>query len=137
MNELTRRCLALSKEDKADLINLLKESLKEGKEDGSRFSVLLRIATEVCGEGILSRSRDFKCVMGRRCIAYRMRLEGFSLQQIARRLNMNHSSVVHMHNMMKDVLQYPNIFELDMAYWEEFEKKVHEYDTNERTAQGS
>ena len=66
MNELTRQCLALSMEDKEDLIRVLNASIIDEIEDDGRFRVLLKIATEIVGDGILTRSRDYNCVMGRK-----------------------------------------------------------------------
>ena len=88
MNELTRRCLYLKKEDRQKLIRILTESLEEEEkeDDGSRFATLYKAATDVCGHGILTSSRDFNLVMGRRMIAYQMRLEGYSLLTIGKRL---------------------------------------------------
>lgn len=84
MTELTRRCLSLSKSQKERLIKRLQESFNEREDDGSRFATLLKAATEICGQGILSSSRDFNLVMGRRMIAYQMRSEDYSFPSIGK-----------------------------------------------------
>ena len=134
MNRLTRECLILPKADRVRLINILKESLEEREDDNSRFQVLLKAATEVCGEGILSQSRDFNLVMGRRLIAYQMRKEGYSFMAIGRRMAKHHASVIHMVQMMEDVINYR--FK-EIQYWDAFQKKLKEYETDIRTAQES
>ena len=135
MTELTRRCLSLSKSQREKLIKKLQESLNEREDDGSRFATLLKAATEICGQGILSSSRDFNLVMGRRMIAYQMRLEGYSLMTIGKRLIRHHASIIHMVRMMEDALHFQ--FDLEIGYWNLFQKKIKEYDIHSRTTQGS
>ena len=129
MTELTRRCLNLKEEDRQKLIRILTESLEEQErgDDGSRFATLYKAATDVCGYGILTSSRDFNLVMGRRMIAYQMRQEGYSLQNIGKHLIKHHASVLHMIRMMEDCLTFK--FDLEMEYWEQFKKKLKEYET--------
>lgn len=131
MTELTRRCLELSLKERTRLINILQESLNEREDDGSRFSELYKAATKVCGQGILTSSRDFKLVMGRRMIAYQMRKEGYSLMSIGKHLIRHHASVIHMVKMMEDILHYQ--WDMEMGYWRKFQNEL--YDTDGRTAQ--
>lgn len=131
MTELTRRCLELSLKERTRLINVLQESLNEREDDGSRFSELYKAATKVCGQGILTSSRDFKMVMGRRMIAYQMRKEGYSLMSIGEHLIRHHASVIHMVKMMEDILHYQ--WDMEMGYWRKFQNEL--YDTDGRTAQ--
>lgn len=135
MTELTRRCLSLSKSQREKLIKRLQESLNEREDDGSRFATLLKAATDVCGQGILSSSRDFNLVMGRRMIAYQMKSEGYSFPSIGKMMVRHHASVIHMVRMMEDALHYQ--FELEVAYWNLFQQKIEEYDIHSRTTQGS
>ena len=128
MTELTRRCLDLSKANKERLIKVLTESLAndEREDDGSRFSLLYKAATDVCGQGILSSRRDLNLVIGRRMIAYKMRREGYSLTTIGRHMVRHHSSVIHQVRMMEDALQMR--FDYDMALWELFNQRIKEYE---------
>ena len=128
MTELTRRCLNLSKANKERLIKVLTESLAndEREDDGSRFSLLYKAATDVCGHGILSSRRDLNLVIGRRMIAYKMRQEGYSLTNIGKNMIRHHASVLHQIRMMEDALQMK--FDYDMALWELFNQKVKEYE---------
>ena len=135
MTELTSRCLALSKVQRERLIKRLQESLIEKEDDGSRFATLLKAATDVCGKGILSSSRDFNLVMGRRMIAYQMRSEGYSFPNIGRHMVRHHASVIHMVRMMEDALHFQ--FDLELGYWNMFQQKLKEYDIHSRTTQGS
>lgn len=127
MTELTRRCLDLSKANKEKLIKVLTESLEnEREDDGSRFALLYKAATDVCGQGILSSRRDLNLVIGRRMIAYKMRNEGYSLTTIGRHMVRHHSSVIHQVRMMEDALQMR--FDYDCALWELFNIRVKEYE---------
>ena len=135
MTELTRRCLSLSKSQREKLIKKLQESLNEREDDGSRFATLLKAATEICGQGVLSSSRDFNLVMGRRMIAYQMRSEGYSFPSIGKMMVRHHASVIHMVRMMEDALHFQ--FNLEMEYWNKFQQKIKEYDIHSRTTQGS
>lgn len=135
MTDLTRRYLSLSKSQREKLIKRLQESLNEIEDDGSRFATLLKAATDVCGQGILSSSRDFNLVMGRRMIAYQMRLEGYSLMTIGKRLIRHHASIIHMIRMMNDTMTFR--FKDEMEYWNKFQQKIKEYDIHSRTTQGS
>ena len=135
MTELTRRCLSLSKSQRERLIKRLQESLNEREDDGSRFATLLKAATDVCGQGILSSSRDFNLVMGRRMIAYQMRSEGYSFPSIGKMMVRHHASIIHMVRMMEDAIRFQ--FNLEMGYWYMFQQKILEYDIHSRTTQGS
>ena len=98
---------------------------------------MLKIATDVVGDGIMSKSREFKCSFGRRMIAYQMRQEGFTLTKIGIYLNRHHASVVHMIQMMEDIFKFPGCFKMDEMYWNEFIKKLNEYDIYNGATQGS
>lgn len=128
MTELTRRCLDLSKASKEKLIKVLTASLaeEEREDDGSRFSLLYKAATDICGQGILSSRRDLNLVIGRRMIAYKMREEGYSLTTIGRYMIRHHASVLHQVRMMEDALSMK--FDYDIALWELFNQKVAEYE---------
>lgn len=130
MTELTRRCLYLPKPDRQRLIRILTESLEEEEreDDGSRFAILYKAATDVCGQGILTSSRDFNLVMGRRMIAYQMQLEGYSFVTIGKRLMRHHASVMHMVRMMCDTMVFR--FKDEMEYWNKFQEKLKEYETD-------
>lgn len=135
MTELTRRCLSLSKSQRERLIIRLQDSLNEREDDGNRFATLLKAATDLCGQGILSSSRDFNLVMGRRMIAYQMRKEGYSFPSIGRHMVRHHASVIHMVRMMEDALHFQ--FDLEIGYWNLFQQNLEKYDIHSRTAQGS
>lgn len=130
MNELTRRCLDLPKVEKRRLVKILMQSLDGREDDGSRFQELLTLAEQVVGVGILTDSRESPCVLGRRMIAYQMRQEGHTLMKIGKCINKHHASVMYMVRMMEDIFRFPGVFKEEERYWNEFIKKVNDYDAN-------
>lgn len=129
LTDLTRKCLDLSRDRKQKLVQILTESLErehDREDDGSRFSLLYKAATDICGLGILTRKRDFNLVMGRRVISYKMRQEGYSYPCIAKHLVKDHSSIVHGVKMMDEAFQMG--FDKELAYWDLFIQKVEEYE---------
>lgn len=126
MTELTRRCLAVSKDARRRLIKILTESLEEKESGEERFEVLYKIVTGMVGEGMLTSCRDANLVIGRCLIAYQMRLENYSLQAIGKCLYKNHSSICCMCKKMKEALEYPHIYKREVSYWEDFKKRLNE-----------
>lgn len=123
--------------DREYLIKVLNDSVHDEKEDRGRFQILLKFATEVVGDGILTRSKEYNCVMGRKMIAWQMRQEGYSLMAIGRRMGRHHASILHLLKLMEDMFKFPGCFKIDEMYWEEFQQKVREYDIQRTTDQGS
>lgn len=126
MMELTRQCLDLTKKNRKRLIKILEDSLIKKEDDGGRFHILLFIAEDIVGKGILTRFRDLNLVIGRRMIAYQMRQEGYSLMAIGKKLIRHHSSVTHMIRMMEDAIKFQ--FRPELTCWEEFQQKLQEYE---------
>ena len=127
--ELTKQCLNLSMQDRKRLIRLLQESVDNPKPlDEGRFGVLYAIATEMFGNGILTSSRNYNLVLGRRFISYQLIVEGFSYSDIGRNLIRHHASIMHCRKMMEDYFKYPEMFKLELAYWNEFQKRLNEHD---------
>lgn len=137
MNELMRQCLSLPLEDRKKLSSLLSDSIADETTDNGRFDTILRVAQEVLGTDIVNLSRDRKTCLGRQMVAYQMRLEGYTLQAIGRRLIRHHASVAYMVKIMEDAFRYPVAFKEEMHYWKEFTNKLQAYDIHNRTAQGS
>lgn len=132
MTELTRQCLSLDRGKRERLARLLQESLARPEPtDDKRFRVLYEAATRMLGQGILSNSRDYTLVLGRRFIAYQMIEEGYSYSTIGRFLSKSHSSIMHMQKMMDDVFRYPEAFKLELAYWKQFQSILKENNNDE------
>lgn len=126
MKELTRRCLAISKEARMRLIKVLTESLDEKESGDERFEVLYKIVTDMVGNGLLTSSRNTNLVIGRCLIAYQMRQERYALKAIGKCLMKDHSSVSYMCKRMEEAMNYPHIYQLEMSYWEDFKRRLNE-----------
>ena len=125
---LIRECLELRQEHKQRLITILQDSMNNDESDDSRFKVLLSIATELCGNGIMTRTIEPKSSLGRNMIAYQLRQEGYNSCHIGRLLERNHSTVCAMIAKINDLIEYPDVFVDEEAVWKEFQKRLKEHD---------
>ena len=133
--ELTRKILLLNRTQIARIVKTLQEFLDKPEPlNKDRFQTLYSIATEMFGKGILTGSQIYNLVLGRRFIVYQMRDEGYSFADIASCLVRTTQSVVYMYKVMVEALDNPRIFKLEMAYWDEFQKKLKEKD-NDKTGE--
>ena len=129
MTELTNRCLSLNRLDKVKLIRLLHDSLSEqGLSKEERFQELFAITTEMFGKGILTSLRNFELVLARRFITYQMVEEGYQREDISRLLFKHRATILNMYKMMEEMFRYPHIFQLEMAHWNDFQKRLKEHD---------
>lgn len=111
--------------------------IPEPIDDNERFCTLYNIATDIFGNGILTGRRDYNLVLGRRFISYQMHQEGYSYTVIAKHLVRHHSSIMHMQKQMANVLELPNYYALEIAKWNDFQKRIKEYDEQERNGKAS
>lgn len=129
MTELTRQCLSLNRAKRERLLRLLQESLSiQEPTDEKRFKVLYDMATEMFGNGILTGSRDYNLVLARRFIVFQMHNEGYSYPTIGKFLVRHHSSAIHMYKQMENIMDYPEYYALELAQWNQFQKRLKEYD---------
>lgn len=92
-----------------------------------RYAVLLPIAEEVVGKQ-MTASRDARNVMIRRFVAYRMRKEGYHLQDIAHAMGMNHSTIVYYSRQMKNCFDEPVFYAGDLALYMRFSEYIADED---------
>lgn len=130
MTELIRKCLTLNRGKRRRLLRVLTESLEtpEPMDDKDRFKVLYDITTEMFGNGILTGCRDYNLVLARRFIVYQMHTEGYSYPVIGKHLIRHHASAIHMHKKMMEIFDYPEYYALEIARWNQFQKRLEEYD---------
>ena len=128
MTDLTKRCLSLCKPSRERLIKLLQASLEkpmmESIED--RFKMLLEVATEVVGVGIMTKHKDHNLVVGRGMITYVMRNEGCTFSEIGRYLKRDSKAIRWVYLNMLNMFEYPKMYELEMSYWTLFQKLLKE-----------
>lgn len=129
MTELQKQCLSLDRGKRERLVKLLQDSLSRPEPtDESRFQTLYEIVKGMFGNGILTRSRDYNLVLARSFIVYQMHNEGYSYQSIGKHLVRHHAAAIHMYKRMENIFDYPDYYALEMAYWNEFKKKLKEHD---------
>ena len=130
MRELTRQCLSLNRTKRERLARILQESVErpEPCDDKDRFQVLYKIATEMFGNGILTRCREYNLVLARQFIVFQMHGEGYSYPVIGKHLIRHHSSAIHMYKQMENIFDYPEYYVSEIAQWNQFRKRVKEYD---------
>jgi hypothetical protein len=127
--KLIRQCICLPNDEKAYLIRMMQDTMKDEREDdGSRFHLLWKAATKVVGGGIISRSKLRKPVIGRMLIVYKMWQEGYKLESIGEYLKRKRVSIRHLRNNMDDVLAYPKMYAYEMECWKKFNELVKEYE---------
>ena len=87
---------------------------------GSRFPSVLQAAEDASGRK-LSRARSKENTVLRAMVAYRLRSEGYSYNDIGKMLQRDHSTVVHLCGIMRDMLSVPGAYREDMAVYRRFE----------------
>lgn len=90
-----------------------------------RYAVLLPIAEEVVGQKMTS-CRFAPNVMIRRFVAYRMRKEGYHIQDIARAMGMHHSTIIHYSHQMQDCFDEPIFYAGEIALYMRFSEYVED-----------
>ena len=140
MTDLTKQCLSLSKPSRERLVKLLQASLEKPMMESieGRFKMLLEVATEVVGVGIMTKHKDHNLVVGRGMITYVMRNEGCTFGEIGRYLKRDSKSIRSVYVNMLNAFEYPKMYELEMSYWTLFQKRLKEKeDDKTRTIQSN
>lgn len=84
----------------------------------------LDVMSEIMGESVGVRSRRSNLTWGRYMVAYQLRQDGFSLVEIGRVLQKNHSSIINGLKKMDNMLDYPWAHKLEISFWERFQKEL-------------
>lgn len=121
--DLIKRCLSLSIDEKRQLIARIKNSL-DGV-DSWRADRLLEIYGEVTGMKINLYCRDRDHVWAKAMVAYQLLQEGYSLESVAMSLcKKNHSSIIHYRQKMQDALDVPQAYKDIIDIWDKFQKRI-------------
>lgn len=125
MNEdLVRRCLSLSLDEKKLLVAKLQDAI-HGRENCTRGTELLDIYSGVIGRKVNLFSRDSVNVWAKTMVAYRMIQEGYSLESVTRQLyRRDHSVIIHYRQKMEDALSLPDAYRDIIEIWNEFQKRI-------------
>ncbi len=87
---------------------------------GVRFPSVLRAAEDAVGRK-LSRERSKENTTLRAMIAYQLRSEGYTYYDIGKMLRRDHSTVMHLCSVMRDMLSVPGAYRTEMEIYRRFE----------------
>ena len=121
--DLIKRCLSLSIDEKRQLIARIKNSL-DGV-DSWRADRLLEMYGEVTGMKPNLYCRDRDHVWAKAMVAYQLLQEGYSLESVAMSLcKHNHSSIIHYRQKMQNALDVPSAYRDIIDIWNKFQKRI-------------
>lgn len=104
--------------------NILRQLLEENEcppSIGLRFPFVLACAEQATGRK-LSRERSKDNTTFRAFVAYKLREEGYTYSDIGKMLQRDHSTVMHLCNIMRDMLSVPMAYQDEMKMYREFER---------------
>ncbi len=104
-----------------DVLQVLLENNGQAPSIGARFPEVLRAAEQASGRR-LSNARSKENTTLRAFIAYQLRSEGYSYSDIGRMLRRDHSTVMHLCGVMRDMLSVPNAYRREINMFREFEE---------------
>lgn len=90
----------------------------------SHASEYCDIMSNLVGDDIRTRKRDGLIVAGRYFVVYKLRLDGYSLMAIGQFFGMNHATVLHGANKVKDMFENPRFYWQELDIWEKFNKQL-------------
>ena len=80
-------------------------------------------------EAILGRSlndsRKREDVAGRMCIAYQLRADGYSTNEIGKLVGRDHATILYLCKQMEVCIKYPNSYRSESDMWEEFQSMLN------------
>ena len=121
--DLIKKCLSLSIDEKRQLIARIKNSLYGV--DSWRADRLLEMYGEVTGMKPNLYCRDRDHVWAKAMVAYQLLQEGYSLESVAMSLcKQNHSSIIHYRQKMQDALDVPQAYKDIIDIWNKFQKRI-------------
>lgn len=88
---------------------------------GLRFPVVMSAAEQATGRK-LSGERSKENTTFRAFVAYKLREEGYTYSDIGKMLQRDHSTVMHLCNIMRDMLSVPMAYQDEMKMYREFER---------------
>ena len=88
---------------------------------GLRFPVVMSAAEQATGRK-LSKERSKENTIFRSFVAYKLREEGYTFSDIGKMLQRDHSTVVHLRDIMRDMLSVPNAYREEINMFREFEE---------------
>ena len=127
-------CLQLPIEDRAELCNILQDSITRERKERPAF--LYRMMAEVLGvDDIPVKSRRAEFGWARSILAYQLVEEGMTASEAGRFLGKDHSTIIYMRRSVEDALMYPKQYTDVIYIWKQFQKKIEDETTDKGTSQ--
>lgn len=81
---------------------------------------------DITGEDCTERTRRRPVVWARYIVAWQMTEDGFTTCQIGARLGIDHSTVSHCRDAVKEMLEYPRYYPQELAVFRQFKKTIQD-----------
>ena len=123
---IVRTAAKLSPEDRHRVAERILDVKDEPVLNAStRCADLVALAEQVVGD-TLDNTRKAASVTIRRFVSWKMRQEGYTFYDIARALDVDHSTVHHYVRCMKEELDLPSVFRNDLGLYQSFNDHVEQ-----------
>lgn len=94
------------------------------KVDDDSPYMYIKLMSDIVGTDILQRSRLQLLVWARNMVAYRLRLDGYSLTKIGKIMGLNHTTVLNCERQVKRMLERPLMYDKECELWQKFENAI-------------
>lgn len=124
---IAKKASSLSVEEKIAVVKQLQDSISKDKRAinvEKRYQFLLPLAERAVGHQMRPEKRDMLDVRVRMFVAYRLRSEGYFLTGIGKVMGMNHASVYHLYDKMRDMFAIPHSFKAEISQYRAFESLI-------------
>ena len=124
---IAKKASSLSVEEKIAVVKQLQDSISKDKRAinvEKRYQFLLPLAERAVGHQMRPEKRDMLDVRVRMFVAYRLRSEGYFLTGIGKVMEMNHASVYHLYDKMRDMFTIPHSFKAEISQYRAFESLI-------------
>ena len=124
---IVKRANSLSVEERVAIVREIEDSINKDRRIinvEKRYQFLLPLAEKAVGHQMRPEKRDMLDVRVRMFVAYRLRTEGYFLSAIGGVMGMDHSSIYHLFDKMRDMFLVPMIYKEEIHQYKEFENLI-------------
>lgn len=124
MNTIQAAALSLPAEERAELLEALRLSLRPDAD--TRGGHLLEVMADILGIPSILRTKKPAFVWARAVVAFQLRSEGYTLEEIGRQLGKDHSSVSYLLHKVEWASSLPSAYKKEMQLLREFNKRIEQ-----------
>ena len=95
-----------------------------GEKNDERPKYYIEVMSLIVGCDILQKSRNQTLVWARNMVAYRLRLDGYSLIKIGRIMGLNHTTILNSERQVKRMLERPSMYGRECDLWQRFCEEI-------------